>query len=99
MSSVGTRPGQKCALTDNKPGHRHCHGPAVTNFFMVGAERVMWEIRSINDGGPYRLSVFHPRGTIVEYFRTTAAAVEREQELETLFLAYPASRVATVCAS
>ena len=56
---------------------------------MVGAERVTWEIRSVDEGGPYRLAVFHPRGTIVEYFTTTAAAVEREQELEALFLASP----------
>lgn len=63
----------------------------VTNFFMVGAERVTWEIITIREGGPYRLSVFHPRGTIVEYFTTPAAALAREQEIETLLLASTAS--------
>ena len=70
----------------------------VTNFFMVGAERITWEIITISEGGPYRLSVFHPRGTIVEYFTTTAAAVKREQEIETLLLASTTSQ-ATVGAS
>ena len=62
------------------------HRP-VTNFFMAGFDLVSWEIVTLAQGGPYRLSVVHPRGTIVEYFTTTAAAVEREQELEVLFLA------------
>ena len=71
----------------------------VTNLFMVGAERVTWEIVTIGEGGPYRLSVFHPRGTIVEYFTTTAAAVQREQEIEALLLASTASDPAPACAS
>ena len=71
----------------------------VTNFFMAGSDRVTWEIVTVSSDGPYRLSVVHPRGTIVEYFTTSAEAVRREQELEALFLAAPAARPLAACAS
>jgi len=59
----------------------------MANFFMAGSELVRWEIVSLGNAGPYKLSVMHPRGTIIEYFTTTDAAMRREQELEALFLA------------
>jgi len=71
----------------------------VTNFFMAGSDLVSWEIVTLANGGPYRLSVVHPRGTIVEYFTTTAAAVKREQEIEALFLASATPLSATAWAS
>ncbi len=71
----------------------------VTNFFMAGSDRVTWEIVSVTDGGPYKLSLVHPRGTIVEYFATSADAVKREQELEALFLESPAARSVAARAS
>src|SRR5581483_1136158 len=71
----------------------------VTNFFMVGSDLVSWEIVTLSDGGPCRLSVVHPRGTIVEYFTTTAAAVKREQEIEALLLASVSPLPATAWAS
>jgi hypothetical protein len=37
--------------------------------------------------GPYRLTVHHARGTIVEYFTTTDAALKRQHELERLLIA------------
>ena len=55
----------------------------VINFFMVGSERVTWELVSV-DNGVYRLSISHSAGVIVEYFKSTAAALKRESELETL---------------
>ena len=58
----------------------------VTSFFMAGSDRVTWEIVTLADDGTYRLSVVHPKGTIVEYFSTTEAALKREQELEAMFL-------------
>ncbi|HZT77340.1 MAG TPA: hypothetical protein VFA27_11820 [Vicinamibacterales bacterium] len=54
---------------------------------------------TLSDGGPCRLSVVHPRGTIVEYFTTTAAAVKREQEIEALLLASVSPLPATAWAS
>lgn len=58
----------------------------VTNFFMAGPDVVRWQIESLGSDGPYKLSIVHPHGTIVEYFPTTAQALEREQEIEALFL-------------
>ena len=60
---------------------------SMANFFMAGSELVRWEIVSLGSAGPYKLAVMHPRGTIIEYFTTTDAAMRREQELEALFLA------------
>lgn len=71
----------------------------VTNFFMAGSDRVTWEIVTVASDGPYKLSIVHPRGTIVEYFATSAEAVKREQELESLFVASPAARPLAACAS
>jgi len=76
--------------------YRHCERPDVTNFFMAGTDLVSWEIVTLANGGPYKLSVVHARGTIVEYFTTTAAAMKREQEIEALFLAAASSLPTTV---
>ncbi|HZP47687.1 MAG TPA: hypothetical protein VFB07_04090 [Vicinamibacterales bacterium] len=65
---------------------------------MAGSERVTWEIVTVASGGPFKLSVVHPRGTIVEYFATAADAVKREQELEALFLESVTARP-VACAS
>jgi hypothetical protein len=56
----------------------------VTNFFMVGSARVTWELVSVDKTGVCRLSVAHAGGVIVEYFTTTAAALQRESEIEAL---------------
>jgi hypothetical protein len=66
---------------------------------MAGADLVRWEIVAITGTGPFRLSVVHPRGTIVEYFTTAEAAVKREQELEALFVASIPGAPATAVAS
>lgn len=71
----------------------------MTNFFMAGPNLIRWEIVTLGDAGPYRLSMVHPRGTIVEYFTTTGAAIEREQEIEALFLSDATARPATAWAS
>lgn len=73
--------------------------PAMTNLFMAGSDLIRWEIVTLGEAGPYRLSIVHPRGTIVEYFTTTAAALDREQEIEALFLSSSAARPATAWAS
>jgi hypothetical protein len=64
----------------------------VVNFFVAGSEVVRWEVASVGIGGDCRLSVWHSGGTIVEYFKTTAAALDREQEIEALFLAARAAK-------
>jgi hypothetical protein len=57
------------------------------NFFMAGGELVRWELTAVGVDGPYRLTVRHTHGAIVEYFRTTSAALQREIELEDLLMA------------
>ena len=79
--------------------HRHCPSLVVTSFFVAGSDLISWEIVTLGDAGPLRLTVVHPRGTIVEYFTTTAAALTREQEIEALFLAAAGPLPRTVCAS
>jgi hypothetical protein len=57
----------------------------MVNFFLVGSDMVRWEINSVGHD-ICRLTVTHSNGTIVEYFRTAAQALEREKEIEALFL-------------
>ena len=56
----------------------------MSNIFMAGADLVRWELTSLGADGPYRLSMHHPRGSIVEYFRALPEALTREAELEHL---------------
>ena len=57
----------------------------MVNFFMVGSDMVRWEISCIGQDA-CRLMVTHTNGTIVEYFRSATQALEREKEIEALFL-------------
>ena len=57
------------------------------NCFMAGAEMVRWDLTAVASNGPFRLTLHHSQGTIVEYFQKTAAALVREQELEGLLIA------------
>jgi hypothetical protein len=59
----------------------------VLNFFMAGPEMVRWDLTAVESNGPFRLTVHHAHGVIVEYFETSAAALMREQELEDLLIA------------
>jgi hypothetical protein len=59
----------------------------VINFFMAGPEMVRWELTAVESDGPFRLTVHHATGVIVEYFGTPSAALMREQELEDLLMA------------
>jgi len=59
----------------------------MMNIFMAGADIVRWELTAVGAGGPYRLTICHPHGSIVEYFQTTTAALAREAELEYLLVA------------
>ena len=64
----------------------------MSNFFMAGADMVRWEVTSLGTNGPYRLTVYHPHGSIVEYFRAMTAALAREEELEDLLTAARGAR-------
>lgn len=57
------------------------------NCFMAGAEMVRWELTAMASDGPFRLTVHHSQGTIVEYFEQSTAALMREQEIEGLLIA------------
>lgn len=59
----------------------------MSNFFMAGSDLVRWELTSLGADGPYRLSMHHPRGSIVEYFSDLMTALAREVELEDLLMA------------
>jgi len=58
----------------------------VLNFFMAGPEMVRWEL-TVESNGPFRLTVRHAQGVIVEYFNSSSAALLRQQELEGLLIA------------
>ena len=56
----------------------------MSNIFMAGTDLVRWELTSLGSDGPYRLTMHHLHGSIVEYFRGMPAALVREAELEQL---------------
>jgi hypothetical protein len=64
----------------------------VLNFFMAGPDMVRWDLTAVESDGPFRLTVHHANGVIVEYFETPAAALVREQELEDLLMAARGAR-------
>ena len=51
---------------------------------MVGSDRVTWELVSDDKPGVCRLTISHSGGVIVEYFKSTAEALQREEEIEAL---------------
>jgi hypothetical protein len=59
----------------------------MSNVFMAGQELVRWEVTACGDEGPYRLTIRHRHGSIVEYFHTVTDALDRETELEELLIA------------
>jgi hypothetical protein len=56
----------------------------MSNFFMAGPDVVRWNVAAVESNGPFRLTIHHPAGTIVEYFHSAAAALAREQAIEQL---------------
>ena len=53
---------------------------------MAGPDRVRSELTALGAHGPYRLTVSHGQGAIVEYFQTAKAALIREAELQELLM-------------
>ena len=54
---------------------------------MAGPDLVHWQLTAVEQAGPFRLTIHHAQGTIVEYFTDSTAALLREQELEGLLVA------------
>jgi hypothetical protein len=59
----------------------------MPNVFFAGRELVRWDLTAVGANGPYRLTMQHAGGSIVEYFSSATAALIREQELEELLIA------------
>lgn len=59
----------------------------MLSFFMAGPDLVHWELKAVERDGPFRLTIHHRQGVIVEYFSTTVAALNRERQLEQLLMA------------
>jgi len=59
----------------------------MLSFFMAGPDRIGWELTAVRPDGPYRLTIHHALGSIVEYFDDVTAALLREGELEELLIA------------
>jgi hypothetical protein len=54
----------------------------MLHFVQAAPAQVRWELTAIESGPSYRLAVHHSQGVIVEYFTTSATAVNRVQEFE-----------------
>ncbi len=54
---------------------------------MAGPDLVGWELTAVRSSGPYRLTIHHAQGSIVEYFDDVTAALLRQGELEELLVA------------
>ena len=63
--------------------------PDMSNFFLAGQEIVRWDVAAVESHGPFRLTIRHPAGTIVEYFESVSAALAREQAIEHLLAGEP----------
>jgi hypothetical protein len=63
---------------------QHIH---MANCFMAGSELIHWELTALGQDGPYRLTIRHSAGTIVEYFAGVPEALVREEQLEALLIA------------
>jgi len=60
--------------------------PPMLSLFMAGPDRVWWELTAVKPGGPYRLTIHHALGSIVEHLDDVTAALLREGELEELLI-------------
>jgi hypothetical protein len=52
--------------------------------FQCGPDPLTSDLVALGQDGPYRLTIRHSHGIIVEYFHTTAAALDRQGALEDL---------------
>ena len=59
----------------------------MASAFQSGPDLVRSDLVALGEDGPYRLTIRHSHGVIVEYFHTTAAALHRQGALEDLLSA------------
>ncbi len=59
----------------------------MLQLFQAGPHLVTCDLTALDVSGPYRLTVRHAHGVIVEYFQTTTAALMRRAALEDLLAA------------
>jgi hypothetical protein len=59
----------------------------MANCFMAGTDLVRWELIALGQDGPFRLTIHHSAGSIVEYFGDVSEALVREEQLEELLIA------------
>ena len=59
----------------------------MANCFMAGSDLIRWELTALGEDGPYRLTIQHSAGSIVEYFAGVSEALVREEQLEALLIA------------
>jgi hypothetical protein len=82
-------PAELCSRVQSEPARGLVIGITMLNVFSAGQALVRWEVTAVSaEGaeGPYRLGVYHSGGAIVEYFPSVSAALQRERELEALFM-------------
>ena len=61
-------------------------GRTMETLISLGPELIRTDITALGARGPYRLTISHSRGIIVEYFHTAKAALARAAEIEELLL-------------
>jgi len=54
----------------------------MLTFFRAAPDVVRWELSAVTENGPYRLTIHHAHGTIVESFSSRTAALLRQGGLE-----------------
>lgn len=67
-------------------------GVDMMNLYTAGTDLVRSELTALGPHGPYRLTVDHGRGSIVEYFQSLRVALAREAELEQLLMSARGAR-------
>src|ERR1700694_126256 len=55
--------------------------------FLAGSHMVRWDLDVVDGAYPFRLSIHHEHGSIIEYFPTVQAALVRELDRERLLIA------------
>ena len=61
----------------------------MLNDFLAGPDLVWWKLSALgpHGNGPFRLTIHHASGSLVEYFQDVTSAILRQGELEMLLLA------------
>lgn len=59
----------------------------MPSFFQAGSDLVRWDVTAVGPRGPFRLTIRHAHGDIVEYFDNADAALTRQRDLEQLLIA------------